>query len=329
MSIQYNTVIAQEGLQASIENSKDRNGFSIKINSVEIMSRDKSMGRFPCTGILRGSNSITVNALVTGDERYDITQINLIDGISGKVFANVKRQDDGVIDNISDGKTTVLLFTVGFMGLPENTVTVKVNQGNDLIAAHNNSDLAHINRTSKMLDNVDVIFADSSQQEAPPNKLASARTGVEIRKKFERLEPETRNVQHYTTSSGNYTDIFMTIHQDAIIMPDGMMYQTAEMRNVNMSDRSVVKHLWELVTYMDIPIMREMKQIIDVQVSLTAEHPDNYHPLRNVAAAFLGSWDVTMQKNLGNKMVRVLFSQFRNVNTSIPVNVRIFVKGIA
>ena len=329
MSIQYNTVITQEGLQASIENSKDRNGFSIRINSVEIISGNRSMGRFPCTGILRGSNSITVNALVTGNERYDITQINLIDGISGKVFANIKRQDNGVIDNVSDGKTTVLLFTVGFMGLPENTVTVKVNQGNDLIEAHNNSDLAHINRTSKMLDNVDVIFADSSQLEALPTKLASARTGAEIRKKFERLEPETRNIQHYTTSSGNYTDSFQTTHQDAIIMPDGMMYQTVEMRNVKMGDRSVVKHLWEHVTYMDIPLMREMRQIIDVQVSLSMEHNDNYHPSRNVAAAFICSWDVTLQKILGNRTVRALFCQFRDVNTSIPVNVRIFVKGIA
>ena len=329
MSIQYNTVITQDGLQASIENSKDRNGFSIRINSVEIISGNRSMGRFPCTGILRGSNSITVNALVTGNERYDITQINLIDGISGKVFANIKRQDNGVIDNVSDGKTTVLLFTVGFMGLPENTVTVKVNHGNDLIEAHNNSDLAHINRTSKMLDNVDVIFADSSKLEAIPTKLASARTGAEIRKKFERLESETRNIQHYTTSSGNYTDSFQTTHQDAIIMPDGMMYQTVEMRNVKMWDRSVVKHLWEHVTYMDIPLMREMRQIIDVQVSLTIEHNDNYHPSRNVAAAFICSWDVTLQKILGNRTVRALFCQFRDVNTSIPVNVRIFVKGIA
>ena len=328
MSIYYNTVITQEGLRASIENCRDRNGFSIRLNSIEVVSGSRVVGRFPCTGILRGSNSITVNALVTGTETYDITQINLIDGISGKVFANVKRKDDAVIDTVNNGKTTVLLFTVGFIGVPKNTVTIKVNQGNNLVDSHNNDELAHYEKIGDMLNLDDVVYADSSQTRADSNKIASAQTGFDFQKNHKKYEDDVKKIEQTTSSDGSYNDISQTIHKDTIIMPNGMCHQILEIRNVNMLDRAIVKHLWGHVSSMTINLPRPMSNILDVQVNMTMEHDNNFHLSNNVASAFLCSWDVSEQVKIGGGVVKILFSQIRNVNASLPVNIRVCVKGV-
>ena len=315
-------VITSEGLQASIENSKDRNGFSIRINSVEIISGDKSMGRFPCTGILRGSNSITVNALVTGNERYDITQINLIDGISGKVFANVKRQDDGVIDTVNNGKLGVYVnIPVRFGTLEANIVTV-VQEGNSSRLEHMKSPDAHsIILRNKLRKS---MLVDNLTTESNEHFLAASQ-GFALKKYVEAIEskimPSVQADKHMNHSGAD-------VYGEVVKFADGYKIQTFKMIGVRIIDLGDAMQNGRLI---QLPLWEGFeRKILNVTVGLSNAVENRAIPFKGYMSHEADEWQFIWRYAAARDVLNTisLFAVRYLGSVDENVNVKIVVEGI-
>ena len=254
-------VITSEGLQVSNSNTPLPSGHKIRISHIEVISNGTVKGRFPCTGILRGSNSITVNALVTGNERYDITQINLIDGISGKVFANIKRQDNGVIDTINNGKLGVYVnIPVRFGTLEANLVTV-VQDGNSRHLEHTKSPDAHsIILRNKLRKS---MLVDNLTTESDDNFLAASQ-GFVLSQYVETIESKIKpSVQPNKRMKHRGADVY----GEVVKFADGYKIQTFRMQGIRVIDLGDVMHNGRLI---QLPLWEGFeRKILNVTVGLS------------------------------------------------------------
>ena len=127
MADELSVIITTAGINAAKNNIPDKNGFSIVIKYADVYSDGVKKGRFDATGIVSGSqNQITVRSTITSaTEEYTYNEVHLIDGISGVVFATVKRKDGKNFDFVSPLKKSLLVFGLTFSSLANEKVTVQ------------------------------------------------------------------------------------------------------------------------------------------------------------------------------------------------------------
>ena len=315
-------IITSEGLQVSNSNPPLKSGHKISINKIEIVSHGVVKSRFPCTGILRGSNSITVNALVTGTETYDITQINLIDGISGKVFANVKRKDDAVIDTVNNGKLGVYVnIPVRFGSLSDNVVTIE-QDGDSNLTRHINSNDAH---SFALRRKVKKEYGVRNLNDESNIDFLDASLGVELKKMVESLESKLK-----PTIKNYQAEIFNNINVSGKVInfSDGYKVQIFELTDVRIIDlgeqfhhgRNIHLNLWE----------RFGRKILNAHVSISNNTDNNSIPWKGYVSHEADEWQFIWRFDKARSVldaVDIFVSRYLG-SVDENVNVKIVVEGI-
>lgn len=121
------TNITQEGYQKALQNAPNRNGFRIELTQVDVYTNNIKKGRFPVFGVVADArrNHLRVRGKITStSEEYSYNRIDLIDGISGVVFATVKRPDNNVIDFVSPHKESTFSFDLTFSSVAADRITI-------------------------------------------------------------------------------------------------------------------------------------------------------------------------------------------------------------
>lgn len=118
--------ITKSGYQAAIDNSRDANGFKIKISKADVYDDKNNLrGTFDVVGKNIGQQQIALRiAVVDKTTSYGIKTIKLIDKYSGVEFAIISHPAGEMIDYINPHKIAYITCNLIITSLDDHTVTI-------------------------------------------------------------------------------------------------------------------------------------------------------------------------------------------------------------
>ena len=118
--------ITKSGYQAAIDNSRDANGFKIKISKADVYDDKNNLrGTFDVVGKNIGQQQITLRTVIFDKTNsYGIKTIKLIDEYSGVEFAIISHPDGEMIDYINPHKIAYISCNLIITSLEDHTVTI-------------------------------------------------------------------------------------------------------------------------------------------------------------------------------------------------------------
>ena len=314
--------ITQAGMQASITNSPNRNGFRIEIGYVDIISNGRSTGHSACYGVGTANNLITIAAEIkTAGDSWPITQLNFYDSISNKIFAIARPPENGVIDYIISGKKTFICLNLGFMILPENTVTVSANV-DDFLGLHKKSEDAHKHLFDLLVSRSKITGSPNlSYDVEDSNRLLTAKYLYDLNAeitKFNQKNNEPKIEQHNREVNGEF------FHGRSVIFLDGLVHQEINLSNVDTRDRNIfIQQRNSLI--IDFPLFTRMAEIFSVDIYLDETFHANYATDKREAEEWLVSWAKTQSTD---SRVRVNMRRWHGDWSLQGINMRVIVTGL-
>ena len=143
------STITTQGYEKAASNTPNKNGFRIELTQAEVWANGIRKTIVPVSGVASGAgNQIRVRCTITSErDEYSYNELRLIDGISGVVFAIMKRADNGTIDFVSPYKKSVFSYAMTFTSLPDAQVTILADNGQAAVLAeldaHKTDENAH------------------------------------------------------------------------------------------------------------------------------------------------------------------------------------------
>ena len=131
------STITTQGYEKAASNAPNKNGFRIELTQAEVWANGVRKTIVPVSGVASGAgNQIRVRCTITSErDEYSYNELRLIDGISGVVFAIMKRADNGTIDFVSPYKKSVFSYAMTFASLPDAQVTILADNGQAAVLA--------------------------------------------------------------------------------------------------------------------------------------------------------------------------------------------------
>ncbi|UOO93409.1 hypothetical protein [Vitreoscilla stercoraria] len=122
--------ITHAGLLAASSNPPDRNGFQIQIYQAKVYDGTGVLrGTYPTTGYRLSDGTVRVSVMigVANEATFDLHRIDLIDKTSNVVFAQVRREDNSVIDEIFGKKKTMLNYYLKLGLIDDQNINITVS----------------------------------------------------------------------------------------------------------------------------------------------------------------------------------------------------------
>lgn len=122
--------ITHAGLLAASRNPPDRNGFQIQIYQAKVYDGAGVLqGTYPTTGYRLSDGTVRVSVMIgaANETTFNLYRIDLIDKTSNVVFAQVRREDNSVIDEIFGKKKTMLNYYLKLGLIDDQNITITVS----------------------------------------------------------------------------------------------------------------------------------------------------------------------------------------------------------
>ena len=318
MASQNTLEITKSGMEASITNVPNRNGFKIEISHVDIIGGGISRGHVACYGVGSSNNVVTIAAEVdTTSGYFPIEQLNFYDGISGKLFAIARAPKGQLIDMIFAGKRTFICLTMGFMILPEGTVTVSTSVDN-FLERHKSDSEAH-----KAIFN---LFVNKSELQRNPNlsydvadsrRPLAAKYLADIYKEADAFRNKSNTPNIWWVDRNPFNGF-------VVKFVDGLVHQTINLKNVNTSNRGTFAQQRNSLI-VDVPLLLALGNIFSVNIYLYENSGEGHDTRTLEAEEWRTSWAASAS-NAGR--VRINLRRWSGSHSNQNINIRVVVTGM-